>query len=104
MISIKGTVCNRTIRYTHRVIQSLGLDKYTDIDFDIEFKSTLLSMAGGYCDFDEDSGIVSIEIAHNDSVGRIPFKQKLILVCIQLFIKFMIDNVLENKVANDPSQ
>ena len=78
---VTGTTSNRIEAYVQRVADYLGLAD-TEAFVEVELKKHCDGMAGGYCHGDTDS--VYIEIANNDSVGRIPIKDKLINIAHEM--------------------
>lgn len=81
MIEVYGTKSKSLLAYIDRVADYLELDAY-DAFYDINIVRDCAGGAGGYCNGDED--IVDIEIARNDSAGKIPMKDMMINIAHEM--------------------
>ena len=79
---IQGTVDKKLIAYVERVYNYLGLDKFEDCFFELDFVKECSGGAGGYCNGDDEE--VQVELARQDYVGRIPKKNLLINIAHEL--------------------
>lgn len=80
-LEILGTKSKKLIAYIERVYDYLGLDQYEAI-VEVELVKESAGGAGGYANGDED--FVTIEIARNDHVGKIPTKDLMVNIAHEM--------------------
>ena len=66
---ITGTTSKKLISYIHRLSDHLGLTDLPTL-VEVDFRKNCAADAGGYCHGDDND--IQIEIARNDSEGKIP--------------------------------
>lgn len=81
MIDITGTTSSKLIAYIDRVAAHLGLDDY-DTYFELAIVKQCDAMAGGFAYGDDET--VCVEIARNDSQGKVPMKDMMINIAHEL--------------------
>ena len=81
-MNIQGTKDQKLISYIERVYNNLGLYQFEDCFIDIDFQKECSGGAGGYCDGDQEE--IQVELARQDSVGRIPMNDLKINIAHEL--------------------
>lgn len=82
LFDVTGTTNKKLLAYIDRVATHLGLDEYDDAYFELSIVKKCDAMAGGFCYGDEET--ICIEIARNDSQGRVPMVDMMINIAHEM--------------------